>query len=168
MALSKSHGLPGVEALEDLARELCGLGDRETAEHWYLRIPTQARDGWKLTLTGERRIPPAGAVSYLVRFHKSIPVLRVDMDQVYWEAHIDGADDEETLANERHLFEDLDYASHDQRCFGYPYPIKAAHDRASLTQAERLALRKLVIDAAVRTGMRQSLFRDTSQATGHR
>ena len=72
-----------------------------------------------------------------------------------------------TQANERRLFEDLDYASHDQRCFGYPYPIKAAHDRASMTKTERVALRKQVIDAAVRAGMRRSLFRDASRATGH-
>ena len=82
--------------------------------------------------------------------------------------NIEGADDGETQANEQRLFQDLDYASHDQRCFGYPYPIKAAHDRASMTQAERTALRKQVVDAAVRAGMRRSLFRDASRATGHR
>jgi hypothetical protein len=65
------------------------------------------------------------------------------------------------------LFEVLDYASHDQRCFGYPYPIKAAHDRASLAQHERVALKKQVIDAAVGAGLKRSLFRDASQATGH-
>ena len=167
MALSKSHGLPGIETLEGLARERCGLESREMAEHWYLRVPTQARDGWQMTLTGDRRIPPVGAVSYLVRFHKNVPVLRIDMDHTYWAARIVGADSEETRANERRLFEDLDYASHDQRCFGYPYPIKAAHDRASMTKAERVALRKQVIDAAVRAGMRRSLFRDASRATGH-
>ena len=167
MALSKSHGLPGIETLEALARERCGLEGRAMAEHWYLRIPTQAHDGWQMTLTGDRRIPPVGAVSYLVRFHKNVPVLRIDMDHAYWAAHIVGDDDEETQANERRLFEDLDYASHDQRCFGYPYPIKAAHDRASMTKAERVALRKQVIDAAVRAGMRRSLFRDASRATGH-
>ena len=167
MALSKSHGLPGIETLEALARERCGLEGRAMAEHWYLRIPTQAHDGWQMTLTGDRRIPPVGAVSYLVRFHKNVPVLRIDMDRTWWAANILGADDEETQANERRLFEDLDYASHDQRCFGYPYPIKAAHDRASMTKAERVALRKQVIDAAVRAGMRRSLFRDASRATGH-
>ena len=68
---------------------------------------------------------------------------------------------------ETKIFEDLDYASHDQRSYGYPYPIKAAHDRASLTQAERIALRKQIIDAAVRSGMKRSLFRDVSKSTGH-
>ena len=38
---------------------------------------------------------------------------------------------------------------------------------ASMTKAERVALRKQVIDAAVRAGMRRSLFRDASRATGH-
>jgi hypothetical protein len=167
LAISKSHGLPGIEILESLAQEPRGSEGREMAEHWYLRIPTHAHDGWHMTLTGDRRIPPVGAVSYLVRFHKNVPVLRIDMDQAFWAAHIVGADDDETQANECMLFEDLDYASHDQRCFGYPYPIKAAHDRASMTKAERVALRKQVIDAAAKAGMRRSLFRDASRATGH-
>ena len=72
-----------------------------------------------------------------------------------------------TLDNERSIFEDLDYASHDQRAYGYPYPIKAGHDRASLTQAERVALRKMIVEAAVYEGMRPQLFRNVSQATGH-
>ena len=166
IALSKSHGFPGIELIEEQAKNSC-VGNQAAAEHWYLRIPTKDRDGWEISLAGDRAIPPIGAVTYLVRFHKNVPVLRIDMDSAYWAARIAGADDEETQANECRLFEDLDYASHDQRCFGYPYPIKAAHDRASMTQAERVALRKQVIDAAVRAGMRRSLFRDASRATGH-
>ena len=167
LALSKSHGFPGIELVEEQAKARCGDANQSVAEHWFLRIPTQERDGWKIALADDRAIPPVGAVTYLVRFHKNVPVLRVDMDHTYWADHIAGTDDEATQANERRLFEDLDYASHDQRCFGYPYPIKAAHDRASMTQAERVALRKQVIDAAVRAGMRRSLFRDASRATGH-
>jgi len=68
-ALSRSHGLPAMEVLEDIAREVQGLGSGQAAEHWYLRIPEQGRDGWELSLTEGRRIPPPGAVSYLVRFH---------------------------------------------------------------------------------------------------
>ena len=70
-------------------------------------------------------------------------------------------------ANEMRIFQDLDYASHDQRCYGYPYPIKAGHDRASLTEAERVALRKMIIAAAVSAGMKRSLFRSAAAATGH-
>jgi hypothetical protein len=68
-ALSKSHGLPAMEVLEDIAREVQGLGSGQAAEHWYLRFPELGRDGWELSLTEGRRIPPPGAVSYLVRFH---------------------------------------------------------------------------------------------------
>ena len=93
--------------------------------------------------------------------------MRLDMDERYWEARVRGQDDQQTAANERRLFEDLDYVSHDQRAFGYPYPIKAGHDRASLTEAERTALRKMIIDAAVEAGMNRSLFRSASRATGH-
>ena len=80
---------------------------------------------------------------------------------------VKGDSEEEARNNEKKIFEDLDYASHDQRCYGYPYPIKAGHDRASMTQPERVAMRKQIIDAAVRAGRKRSLFRDASQETGH-
>lgn len=93
--------------------------------------------------------------------------MRLDMDIEYWQSQVQGQNDAETRQNEQSIFEHLDYASHDQRCFGYPYPIKAGHDRASMTQAERLALRKMIIDAAVVAGMKPQLFRSASKATGH-
>ncbi|SIO63280.1 hypothetical protein SAMN05444166_7299 [Singulisphaera sp. GP187] len=166
-ALSKSHGLPSMELIEELAREHQGLDRGKPAEHWFLRIPTIELDGWESQLVEGRRIPPQGAISYLVRFHRTTPVLRLDMDRDYWIRCVRGEVGEQTLANEQRIFENLDYSGHDQRCFGYPYPIKAGHDRASLTKAERVALRKQIIDAAVRAGMKRSLFRDASQATGH-
>lgn len=166
--LSKSHGLPAMETLETLAAQIQGLPPGQVAEHWYLRIPELYRDNWSLSLTEGRRIPPPGAVSYLLRFHRLTPVLRLDMDREYWENFVKGDTEEETRQNERKIFEDLDYASHDQRVYGYPYPIKAAHDRASLTDAERVALRKQLIAQAIATGMSPALFRDPSQATGHR
>ena len=76
-------------------------------------------------------------------------------------------DPAEVVARESALFETLDYCSHDQRAYGYPYPLKAGHDRASLTRPERQALRKQVLDAAVRAGMRPALFRSAPAATGH-
>lgn len=167
-ALSKSHGLPAMDSLEELARDRRGLEGNQVAEHWYLRIPEVGREGWTLSLCEGRRLPPAGAVSYLVRFHRSTPVLRLDMDVNYWERFVKGGTDEETIARERRIFEDLDYACHDQRVYGYPYPIKAAHDRASLMQSERVAMRKQLIAEAVSAGMSPSLFRDPSLATGHR
>lgn len=166
MALSKSHGMPGMEQLETLAREV--LGSPGVAEHWYLRVPVPDEDGWELPLAEGRRVPPPGAVSYLVRFHRSIPVMRLDLDRAYWQRHIQGDTPQQTLANEQQLFGALDYMSHDQRSYGYPYPLKAAHDRASLTQEERVALRKQVIDQAVAAGLRPNLFRDAAQLTGHR
>jgi hypothetical protein len=166
-ALSKSHGLPAIEHIERLAAEALGLAERQMVEHWYLRIPVQRRDGWELSLVDQRNVPPPGAVTYLVRFHRNVPVMRLDMDETYWETFVKGASDEETRANEMRIFQDLDYASHDQRCYGYPYPIKAGHDRASLTEAERVALRKMIIAAAVSAGMKRSLFRSAAAATGH-
>lgn len=166
LALSKSHGMPSIEEIERLAVS-AAEGEPRVAEHWFLRLPTKARDGWQLKLVEQRNVPPHGAVSYLVRFHRNVPVMRLDVDERYWESHLRGDSESSTLANEMHLFEDLDYACHDQRAYGYPYPVKAGHDRASLTQAERVALRKLIIDAAVSAGMRRSLFKNASAATGH-
>ena len=166
-ALSKSHGLPSIELLEGLAREKAGLPAGKTAEHWFLRLPTLDRDGWDLSLTEGRRLPAPGAVTYLVRYHRTTPVLRLDVDLQFWQQRVHGETSQGTLDNERVLFEDLDYASHDQRCYGYPYPLKAAHDRASLTYAERVALRKMIVDAAVEAGMNRNLFNSASAATGH-
>lgn len=166
-AVSKSHGLPSSELIENLAREKLGLTGRTTAEHWYLRLPRRGIDSWEFTAAAGRNMPPPGAVTYLLRFHRNIPIMRLDIDEEYWKQQIRGASESETLDNERRLFENLDYTCHDQRSYGYPYPIKAAHDRASLTKPERVALRKQIVDAAVAQGMKRSLFRDVSIATGH-
>lgn len=167
LCVSKSHGLPGIETIEELARERLDLGTGQIAEHWFLRIPTMEDDGWSFDLEAGRRLPPVAAVSYLVRFHRTTPVLRIDLDRRWWEKHLQNSGDSEGLSAEQAMFEDLDYACHDQRCYGYPYPIKAGHDRASLTQAERVALRRQIVDAAVRAGMKRSLFRDAAMLTGH-
>ncbi|MFB3852586.1 MAG: DNA double-strand break repair nuclease NurA [Vicinamibacterales bacterium] len=157
-ALSKSHGLPSGIRLEDAARERLGGAD---AEHWYIRVPDAAHDGWSMFPEDGPRVPPPGAVTYLVRFHRSTPIMRIDLDaRLSKGAPADPAEEDR-------LFEVLDYAGHDQRCFGYPYPVKAAHDRTSLSQHEKVALKKQVIDAALRAGLKRSLFRDASQATGH-
>ena len=166
-AISKSHGLPSVGLIETIAREKVQPVNTPTAEHWYLRLPIPGVDEWGFPLPGGKRVPPHGAVSYLFRIHRNTPVMRLDMDVDYWRLHIRGTTEHATQANERRVFEDLDYASHDQRGFGYPYPIKACHDRTSMTYAERTALKKQIIDAAVAAGMSRSLFKDVSIATGH-
>jgi hypothetical protein len=167
LAFSKSHGLPAIDVLERLAAEAAHGAPRPAAEHWFMRLPTQARDGWTLGFLESRNVPPPGAVSYLVRFHRNVPVMRLDADEAFWDQSIRGANEAETLVNEQRLFEDLDYVSHDQRAYGYPYPIKAGHDRASLTEAERTVLRKMIVDAAVEAGMNRGLFKNPSIATGH-
>lgn len=167
--LSKSHGIPSADLVEEIASEKAGLTPKEKAEHWYLRFPEKGLDKWSLPLAEGRMIPPAGAISYLVRFHgNNTPLYRLDMDRDFWEEHIRGRTPEETVKRETEVFEDLDYTAHEQRCYGYPYPIKAAHDRASLTEGERTALRRQIIDAAAAAGMKRSLFRDVSIMTGHK
>ena len=72
-----------------------------------------------------------------------------------------------TKKREAELFAKLDFSGHDLRTQAYPFPLKAAHDRASLKATERVALRKQVIEAAVAAGMKPSAFLDPSQLTGH-
>lgn len=160
--ISKSHGLPSMELIEGIAAEAQGLDAGRTAEHWYLRLPVPGAEDWAFSLAEERRIPPVGAVTYLFRLHRNTPVMRLDVDLQAWRERLREQPDEETR-----LFSELDYTGHDQRAYGYPYPIKACHDRARLSEAERAALRKQIIDAAVAAGMKRSLFRDVSTATGH-
>jgi hypothetical protein len=161
--ISKSHGLPSIELIENIAREQIGLPASKVAEHWFLRLPLPDLDEWTLDgLIEGRQIPPIGAVSYLFRLHKNTPVMRLDMDREWWESRY--RNDE---GSESRVFEELDYSSHDQRAYGYPFPIKACHDRTRLSNAERLVLKKQIIDAAVAQGMRRSLFKDASAATGH-
>ncbi len=157
-ALSKTHGLPTGVRLDEAAREKLATPD---PEHWFLRMPDRKRDGWSPVPLDGPRVPPVGAITYLVRLHRATPIMRLDLDSHYLQTAVTSRN------TEKGLFEALDYTGHDQRCFGYPYPIKAAHDRASLSQHERIALKKQVIDAAIGAGLKRSLFRDASQATGH-
>jgi hypothetical protein len=161
-ALSKSHGLPSGVRLEDAAREKLGVAE---PEHWFLRVPDVARDGWSPWPPDGPRVPPVGAVSFLLRLHRLTPIMRLDLDARFWEEQTSGTAD---VRATRRLLGALDYSSHDQRCYGYPYPIKAAHDRGSLTVQERIVLRQQLVEAAVHAGMRRSSFRDPSQLTGHR
>lgn len=161
--LSKSHGLDAIEVVEKLAREKFPSADNQAAEHWYLRIPIPETDKWRLSTFQNRRAPSAGVVSYIVRFHRTLPVMRLDMDLEYWHEWVMGRTEVETRAKEQRIFEDLDYTSHDQRCYGYPYPLKSSHDRAVLTRAKRTDLRRQIVDAAVRAGMKRALFREVAR-----
>jgi hypothetical protein len=164
--ISKAHGLPSIETVEELARGKGGAQSEAVAEHWYLRLPVGGVDRWETVLTQTRRLPPPGAVTYLIRFHRTTPTMRLDMDREFWLQTVHGTTEETTRANEERIFGSLDYLTHDQRCFGYPYPLRAAHDRATLSKFERASLRKQIVDAAVRTGMKRSLFREVTQG-GH-
>jgi hypothetical protein len=159
LGLSKAHGLPAMDLVEKIAREKFIDEEGGVAEHWYLRLPIPDIDHWRLSLLEGRRVPPRGVVSYLVRFHRTFPIMRLDIDREFWREWIKGKTEGDTQSNEQRVFEDLDYMSHDQRCYGYPYPLKSSYERASLTKSDRSALRKGIIDVAVRAGMKLSLFR---------
>lgn len=162
VALSSFHGLPAGIRIEEAAREKLGESD---PEHWFFRVPDLDRDGWSPWPSDGPRVPPAGAVTLIVRLHRSGPIMRVDLDRNYWERYV--GEGSETAAARR-LLVAIDYASHDQRCYGYPYPIQAARTRGSLTAQERTLLRHQFIEASVGAGMRRSAFRDVSQDSDRR
>ncbi len=165
-ALSKSHGLPAMEAIEKIAEEVIGE-DQSEAEHWYLRLPVPSHDEWAFSPAEGRVLPPPGAVTYLVRFHGSTPVMRLDVDRSYWRDEIQQREEAETVHKEKQIFESIDYMSHDMRAYGYPYPVKAAHDRTSLTEKERKALRSKLVDEALRRGVPRERLQDASVRTKH-
>lgn len=162
MTISKSHNMPYMDQIEALVAD-----DKKTNEHWFIRIPASALGEETPTFLEERTIPPAGAVSYLFKLHKTTQPMRLDMDYRYWHRHIRSEDRAQERAREIQLFRDLDFASHDQRCYGYPYPIKACHDMVSMTEPERIALRKGVIDRAAAKGLKRKNFVDPEIQTGH-
>lgn len=162
MTVSKSHNMPHMDMIEDLI-----LSNNQTQEHWFIRLPSEEMNETKPTFLGTRTVPPVGAISYLFKLHKTTQPMRLDMDFKYWYDNIRSENTEEQRKREIQLFRDLDFASHDQRCYGYPYPIKACHDMASMTDAERLSMRKQIIDSAVRAGLKRKNFVDPEIQTGH-
>lgn len=163
MTLSKSHNMPHMDLIEDEIAKTNPSG-----EHWFLRIPCpKLGDGKKPEFLGTRTIPPVAAVSYLFKLHKTTQPMRLDLDYDYWKEFIQCDDKDEERRREIQLFRDIDFASHDQRCYGYPYPIKACHDMASMTDDERVSMRKQIIDEAIKAGLKRKNFVDPSIQTGH-
>lgn len=162
MTISKSHNMPKMDQIEDMIKEKVPSG-----EHWFMRLPVKQIGEDKPSFLGTRTIPPVGAVSYLFRFHNTTQPMRLDMDYEFWIKNIWNEDIEVMRAKEIQIFRDLDFASHDQRCYGYPYPIKACHDMVSLTKEERVAMRKQIVDEAVKAGLKRKNFIDPSIQTGH-
>ena len=161
-ALSKSHGLRCMDLIEAYARDALGRPADETAEHWFLRLPVPGIDAWTFSPVEGRVVPPPGAITYLFRLHRNTPVMRLDIDRERWEIQL--KDDPDAEAQ---MFRDLDYCGHDQRAYGYPYPIKACHDRVRLSEEERRALKNIIIETAISIGLPTHTFRDVSMATGH-
>lgn len=163
LALSKSHNFPRMDLIEEMVAKKV-----PSRAHWFMRVPSKAMGEKCPNFIGEREIPPVGAVSYLFALHKTTQPMRLDIDINHWKKTIWDEDPEKTKANEIQLFRDLDFAAHDQRCYGYPYPVKASHDLASLTEAERVSIRKQIIDRAIEAGLKRKNFVDPSVTTGHK
>ena len=160
--LSKSHGLRCMDLIEAYARDVLGGPADEIAEHWFFRLPVPEIDAWTFSPVEGRVVPPPGAITYLFRLHRNTPVMRLDIDREWWEIRFKNDPDAEAQ-----MFRDLDYCGHDQRAYGYPYPIKACHDRVRLSEEERRALKNIIIETAISIGLPTHTFRDVSMATGH-
>ena len=163
MTLSKSHNMPHMDQIEEMIRTKIPSG-----EHWFMRIPAKSTGDTEPEFLEGRLIPPHGAVTYLFKLHKTTQPMRLDLDIEYWTQHIYSDDKAVQQQREIQLFRDIDFASHDQRCYGYPYPIKACHDMASMTDDERIAMRNQIINEAVKAGLKRKNFVDPSIPTGHK
>lgn len=163
LTLSKSHNMPHMELIEDEISKVV-----PSREHWFLRLPSKSTGESKPDFLGTRTIPPVGAVSYLFKLHNTTLPMRLDMSLKAWQQTILCPDKDEQRQREIQMFRDLDFASHDQRSYGYPYPIKACHDMASLTDDERVAMRNQIIEEAVRAGLKRKNFTDPGMLTGHK
>ena len=120
-----------MDLIEAYARDVLGGPADEIAEHWFFRLPVPEIDAWTFSPVEGRVVPPPGAITYLFRLHRNTPVMRLDIDRERWEIQL--KDDPDAEAQ---MFRDLDYCGHDQRAYGYPYPIKACHDRVRLSEVE--------------------------------
>ena len=162
LTISKSSNMPHMDLIEDMIKKKAPTG-----EHWFLRMPIKQIGESRPDFLGTRSIPPIGAVTYLFKFHRTTQPMRLDMDFDYWKSNIWSDNKDLMSSREKQIFRDLDFASHDQRCYGYPYPIKACHDMVSLTADERVVLRMQIIDEAVKSGLKRKNFVDPSIMTGH-
>jgi hypothetical protein len=143
IALSKSHNIPNGNLIARRVKEEIGFAD-----HWYLRLPSDALGESRLPWLEEKEVPPKLGVSYLFKFHSADFPMRIDLDAGWWSHHIRGEE-----AAERRLFQDLDFTCHDSRSYGYPYPLRASHRRSALTKQERAALRDVVVRLAAEQGI---------------
>lgn len=154
LGLCKSHNIPNGDLIGRMAKEKLDLND-----HWFVRLKSPALGEKRPKFLQEKEVPPRLGVSYLFKFHSTSFPMRLDMDAGWWKEHIGGDE-----SKERRLFEDLDFTCHDVRSYGYPYPIQAAHRRASLTKQERTAVKDVLMQNAKDEGLLRGAFmgeRDT-------
>ena len=160
MTVTKSLNFPNPEKLDG---EICKR--LRSDEHWFLRLPAAALGENKPNLLGSRTIPPVGAVTYFFKAGPETRPLRLDMSLTAWRQNVFSADQEEQLRRERQLFRDLDFACHDRRCYGYPYPLKAAQNGAFLTEYDQAVLRRVFVNEAVKAGLYRENFTDAAAQT---
>lgn len=153
IGLCKSHNIPNGDLIGRWAAERYKARD-----HWYLRLPSEALGEKRPSFLHDLEVPPKLGVSYLFKFHEMSFPMRLDIDAGWWRTHINGNRDQE-----KQIFKDLDYTCHDVRSYGYPYPLQAAHRRASLTRKERKAVKDILWQQAQREGILRGAFMRTQE-----
>ena len=151
VALCKSHNIPNGDMIGRYAKD-----EHDLKDHWYLRFPSSALGEPTPSFLKDKEIPPKLCVSYLFKFEATSFPMRLDLDVAWWKQNM--ADDP---AKEARFFGDLDFTCHEVRSYGYPYPMHAAHRRASLTSQERKAVKDILLKQAQHEGLaRGSVVQD--------
>lgn len=151
IAIAKSHTIPCTNAIAKIAEEKFGKN-----AHWFCRLPGDEDPEGKLKiLEGRRYIPPRGAVTYIFRFSPTMPVFRLDLDRKWWEKNIYSDNLKEMKENEKTLFRELDFMSHDARWYGYPAPLSYAHDGCTIKDVEGILLIEQAISIAKEEGFEE-------------
>lgn len=153
IGLCKSHNIPNGDLIGRWATERYKAND-----HWFLRLPSEALGEKRPSFLIDKEIPPKLGVSYLFKFHEMSFPMRIDVDAQWWRTHING-----DVESEKRFFANLDYTCHDVRSYGYPYPMHAAHRRASLTRKEKKAVRDILWQQAQREGILRGAFMHTQE-----
>ncbi|MHA1907623.1 MAG: hypothetical protein ACW98Y_10050 [Candidatus Thorarchaeota archaeon] len=145
-AISKNHTIPFAHRIAKMARD--NFGDHAK---WFCQLPSAEDPGGGLHIYEDRTyIPPTLAVPYLFSFSRDNRPSRVDFDRIWWKEKIlVHGDSQATRANEKAIFQDLEFMSRDARWYGYPVALGLAHTTCKLSY-EDMRLAKEIVDDILR------------------
>ena len=154
VAVSKTTTFPFIYRLAlDLEKS---LGEEKK---WFIRIPTETRDNFILHILKDRpHIPPEYGVTYLFHFSSEVPILRIDLDEAWWNENIYSSDKKKERENEIKLFKDIDWLARDVRYYGYFFDLAFAHNTTIVRFPERDDVAERLIDYFTEKGEDPKMF----------